>query len=227
MLKPLPTATFIILTIFAAILPARAADARADSLTVTAEKCFVEAPPEVFQLVSANTRMDMIDYYKAGMNRESANEAGGECVLLGLEPESVTLKAGTDIIYQFFVLEGKAKPYIGVIETLSTPGDESMVRFYTSDWSPVNAGKKGMFSAPRLSDWLVSDDKATRAEAVETLPFILTSYSYDPDTQTLTATNNMGSYYHPTDTPEVLKQMKHTITYKWDRKKESFVREKK
>lgn len=227
MLKTLPTATFIILTILAAILPARASGARTNSLTVTAEKCFVEAPPEVFQLISTNTRMDMIDYYKAGMDRVSANEAGGECMLLGLEPESVTLKAGTDITYQFFVLEGKAKPYIGVIETLSTPGDESMVRFYTSDWTPVDMKKKGMFSAPRLSDWMISDDKATRAEAAETLPFILTSYAYDPSTQTLTVTNNMGSYYHPTDTPEALKQLKHTITYKWDGKKEAFVREKK
>ena len=227
MLKTLPTATIAILTIVAAILPARASDIPADSVTVTAEKCFVEAPPEVFQLVSANTRMDMIDYYKAGMDRVSANEAGGECVLLSLEPESVTLKAGTDIRYQFFVIDGKSKPYIGVIETLSTPGDDSMVRFYTSDWRPIDAAKKGLFSAPRLTDWMTSADKTVRAEVTETLPFILTSYAYDPATQTLTATNNMGSYYHQTDTPDALKHLKNTITYKWDGKKEAFVREKK
>lgn len=225
--KILPTATFILLAVSTALMPDHALAAPTDSIAVTAEKCFVEAPPEVFQLVSPNTRMDMIDYYKAGMDRVSANEAGGECVLLGLEPESATLKAGTDIAYQFFVLEGKGKPYIGVIETLSTPGDESVVRFYTSDWRPVDPVRKGLFVAPRLTDWMATDDKQTKAEAAETLPFILTSYAYDPATRTLTATNNMGSYYHPTDTPEVLEHVRHTITYKWDAKKEAFVREKK
>ncbi len=193
---------------------------------MTAEKCFVEAPPEVFQLIVPNTRLDMIDYFKAGMDRKSDNAAGGECVLLSLEPESVTLKAGEGITYQFFVLEGSKKPFIGVIETLATPGEDSAVRFYTSDWNPVDAEKKGLFREPTLTDW-TDGDKKSMAQAKEALPFILTSYTYNPSTQTLTATNNMSGYYHPTDTPEALRQLRQKITYKWDAKRDAFVREKR
>ncbi len=192
---------------------------------MTAEKCFVEAPPEVFQLIVPNTRLDMVDYFKAGMDRKSANAAGGECVLLSVEPQSVMLQAGDGILCQFFVLEGSKKPLIGVIETLSTPGEDSSMKFYTSDWVPVDA-KKGIFRQPTLSDW-ANGDKATIAQAQEQLPFILVSYSYDPNTQTLTATNNMASYYHPTDTPDSLGKLRQTITYKWDARRDAFVKEKK
>ncbi len=209
--------------------PGTAADAAAGdtTATVTAEKCFVVAPPEVFQIVLPNTRMDMIDYYKAGMDRASTNAAGGECSIISLEPQSLTLKAGDGIRYQFFVVEGKKKPYIGVIETLSTPGDDSSVRFYTTDWTAVDTDKKGFFREPQLKDWMNTPDKSAREQAEETLPFVLTSYTYDPASQTLTATNNMGGYYHPTDTPDALSKMKHTITYKWDAKRDAFVMEKK
>lgn len=216
-----------ILTVCAAALSA--ADVYAQTpipAEMTAEKCFVEAPPEVFQLVLPNTRLDMIDYFKAGMDRKSGNAAGGECVLLSLDPESVTLQAGEGITCQFFVLEGSKKPFIGVIETLATPGEDSTVRFYTSDWSPVDAAKKRLFREPTLSDW-ANGDKNALDRAKEVLPFILTSYAYDPTTQTLTATNNMASYYHPTDTPDVLRQLKQKITYKWDAKRDAFIMEKK
>lgn len=227
MQKTLPIAIGL-LSLAAANISVPAAHAQTPvPIEMTAEKCFVEAPPEVFQLVQPNTRLDMVDYFKAGIDRASENAAGGECSLLSLEPESVTLKAGTGIEYQFFVLEGKQKPYIGVIETLATPGDDSMVRFYTSDWTRVDTAKKGLFREPTISDWMSVNDKRLLAEAKETMPFILASYSYDPATRTLTATNNMAAYYHPTDTPEALKHLRHTITYKWDAKRDTFVMDKK
>lgn len=221
---PRSAAILTLMTIGGALL-AHADESIPHPIRVTAEKCFVEAPPEVLSLVLPNTRMDMIDYFKAGMERASENAAGGECTLLSLDPESVTLTGGTGIKYQIFVVEGKKKPYIGVIETLATPVEESMVRFYSSDWTPVNLSKKGFFTAPVLKDWTAGDSKLTD-EARETLPFILTGYAYDPSTQTLTATNNMSGYYHPTDTPEVVDKLKHTITYRWDAGREAFVMEK-
>lgn len=219
------TAAIVTLMTLGGVLHVHAEEFIPHPIRVTAEKCFVEAPPEVLSLVLPNTRLDMIDYFKAGMERASENAAGGECKLLSLDPESVTLTGGTGIKYQIFVVEGKKKPYIGVIETLATPVEESMVRFYTSDWTPVDPAKKGFFTAPLLKDWTAGDRKLTD-ETRETLPFILTGYAYDPATLTLTATNNMSEYYHPTDTPEVVGKLKHMITYRWDAGREAFVMEK-
>lgn len=198
-----------------------------DSISITAEKCFREAPSEVLQLITPNTRLDMIDYFEAGMQRASSNAAGGECAMLQVEPKSVTLKAGEGIRYQFFVLDGSKQSYIGVIETLETPCEESAVKFYTADWTPIDAHKTGFFREPTLKDWMLENDKRTLAEARKTLPFIFTSYTYDPAAGTLTATNTMDGYYHPTDTPAILSDIRPSITYKWDSKRNAFVMSKK
>lgn len=201
------------------------AENASDSITVTAEKCFREAPPEVLNLINPNTRLDMLDYFQAGMQRASSNAAGGECIILEFDPRSVTLKAGEGIKYQFFVLQGKKQPYIGVIETLETPCEESSVKFYTTDWTPVNAMKTGLFREPTLNDWLLTGDKQKLAEARETLPFVFTAYTYNPANGTLTASNTMDGYYHPTDRPAILKDMRQSITYKWEGRHNAFVRE--
>lgn len=229
MQKILPTAIALLTLLGASIFaPGKAkADDSANSIAVTAEKCFQEAPPEVLQLITPNTRLDMIDYHKAGMQRTSTNAAGGECVLLQLDPESVTLTAGTGIKYQFFVLAGKKQPFIGVIETLETPCEESNVKFYTSDWTPVDAAKTGFFREPTLKDWMRANDKRKLDEARETLPFIFTSYTYDPANRTLTATNTMDGYYHSTDSPAILNDMRQSITYKWEGNRNAFVMYKK
>lgn len=194
-----------------------------DTIAITAEKCFQEAPSEVLPLIMPNTRLDMIDYHKAGMQRASANAAGGECMVLQLEPQSVTLTAGTGIKYQFFVLAGKKQPFIGVIETIETPCEDSTVKFYTSDWTPVDASRTGFFREPTIKDWMKENDKRKLEEARETLPFIFTAYAYDPANGTLTATNTMDGYYHSTDSPAILQDIRKSIIYKWEGKRNAFV----
>lgn len=229
MQKQFPTIITILAVLVANIFATSIAYAETanDSIIVTAEKCFCEAPPEVLQLISPNTRLDMIDYFKAGIKKASNNYAGGECSVLQLDPESVTIAAGEGIKYQFFVLQGKKRPYIGVIETLKTPCEESMVKFYTTDWTQVDAAKTGLFREPTLHDWLISANKQKSDEAKETLPFIFTAYTYNPANSTLTATNSMDGYYHSTDRPAILKDLRQTITFKWEGKRNAFVMEKK
>ena len=48
----------------------------------TAADFFVSAPLSVFPTIDPMTRMDMIDYFKAGSDKASKNLIGGECRIL-------------------------------------------------------------------------------------------------------------------------------------------------
>lgn len=185
---------------------------RIDStLSLTAEKCLAEAPFEVLPLLGRNVRLDMIDYYHAGSDRESTNDLGGTARITSLTPESITMDYGTGAKMQIFVLDPDSrKPLIGVIETLDSPIADSSMRLFNSRWEPQPGAPE-----PRLADWLATKDKADRALAEEALPYIQATYAYDPATGILTITNNMAAYFALGEGDKVMAKLKPELRYKW------------
>lgn len=194
---------------------------------LTAVKCFTEAPKDVVKHISPTTRLDMVDYYQAGMDHPSANAIGGECLITAMEPQKITVEGGTGIKYEMFVLDASSKQYIGMIETVETPIPDSMVKFYTSDWKELTGKKHALWTEPTLADWLPGADKKQLQQAREALPFVLATCSYDPQQSTLTVTNNMEQYYSKLDTPEILSQMQKQLVYRWDAKRKAFILDKR
>lgn len=179
---------------------------------LTADKCFTAAPTTIFDLLDSNTRLDMLDYFRAGVSKPSINSMDGECMVLDEEPESLIFQGGTDTTYQIFVLNPTGLHVIGVIETINTPIPDSSVKFYNTRWQPLD----DILPTPGIADWTTAKDTS---DAEQALPFVMASYRYDPATGNLTMTQNMDRYFVPSDTPAVLSQIRPTLTYHWDGKK--------
>lgn len=219
--------TLLLSLLLAALAYANATNSE-DNKGLTAEKCFKEAPGTVLGLISPNTRLDMIDYYRAGIDRQSANTAGGKCSITDLQDYSITFIGGNGIEYQMFVLDPIGNnPIIGLIQTLDTPIPDSALTLYRSDWTIIpTTSSNALGREPDYDAWVKPTNLKEISNISETVPFVLAKFVYDPSASTLTATNNTSSYFVTGDMPDALSKLKDKVTYKWQPKVKAFLPEK-
>lgn len=183
---------------------------------VTAAKAFTAAPAEVMLVLGSSVRLDMLDYFHAGSPKKSANATAGNCWIVDEQPYSLTLNASDSTRYQIFVLNPTdEQPVLGVIETIAAPVRDSILRLYDYRWEPLD---RQPFAEPPMRAWLVDTGKEAVAKAEEQLPFTLAEYSYDPDTEILTLSSTLDSYFAPSDRPEALDNIRPQLRYRWNGK---------
>lgn len=211
----------ILLLMLTAILSLQAAHGQ-----LTAAKCFADAPDDILPLLSRNTRLDMLDYYRAGADRRSSNVFEADCRILSIDSvggsSSVTYLTGNGITGQIFVLNGDTpEPLIGIIETVETPLADSNMRMFDKTWQSVgnalapSAGDMPL-PAPKLADWLKR--ASDRSAVADRLPFVMAAYSYDPRGRELTVSHSMEGYFDKAEGADVLGKMRPQLTYVWDGK---------
>lgn len=140
---------------------------------LSAAKCFTEAPATLMPLIPESTRLDMLDYFRAGSDRASRNSTEGAARILEESDYSLKFQISEGITGQFFVLNPMDKcPLIGYVETVSLPAADSSVKIFNCRWQPVKA-----LEIPELADW-IADGRADEQEILEdTLPFLFVTAS--------------------------------------------------
>lgn len=182
---------------------------------LTAGKCFAEAPQNVIPLISGSTRLDMLDYFHAGSQKASLNEAEGQARITAETPRSISFQISEGITAQMFVLNPEADcPVIGYVETVSLPVRDSSVRFFNCRWEPLD-----VFTMPVLADWVKSGRKADLDALREALPFIFATAEYDPEESALILTNTTAGYFAKSDCPQALGSMRDQIKMHWTGKR--------
>lgn len=207
----------ITILLISTVLVGKAQTVDVDTVGLTAEKCFSAAQTIEFSLLETNTRLDMLDYFHAGISKPSQNATGGDCLIEDETTYCISWTGGKDTRYQLFVLAPLSpSPIIGIVETVDTPVPDSQIRFYDSRWQELS---EDIFIEPKLADWLQGLSKDQILVATDRLPFVLYSINYDEDNQSLTLNNNMATYFHPSDTPDIVNEMRQQLTYVWDGKR--------
>jgi len=164
----------------------------AASAEITASDAFAKAPRKVIPLLDENARLDMIDYFNSNMSNSTDNSYGGKSRITSLSPQKLTARLTDASTCQVIVLPAEGGSLIGMITTVATPTPDSRMSVYTSDWSrDVTASA---FKKPTLEDWLTPEGKKNSDEVEMTVPFLLISYDYDPDSAVLTLTNNSAKF---------------------------------
>lgn len=171
---------------------------------------FTSAPQRIFPLLDTNTRLDMIDYFKANMTNESQNNLGGYSRITRLDPGMIEVKMSNASDVQFFLLDGKKGPMTGIVTTVSMPARDSRLAIYDSDWRQCD----NLFKAPALRDWMT--DPSRQAEVEMVVPFMVTEYKYNPAEKTLTLSNNLKTFLSDDIYEMVSPLMKSKIVYVWN-----------
>lgn len=194
---------------------AGSADSASAPKPLTAVNAFVDAPVEVFPTLDRMTRMDMVDYYDSGSQRASKNAFKGDARILSASPAQLTVSTSDVSVVELSLLEQKKDTVIMVITTLCTPTEDSSVKFYTRDWKQVD----GLFVVPLLDDWTREEARDRKEDLENSVPFMLARCTYVPETNTLTLTNNLGSYLPEEALGLAEGALRQSISFRWDGKK--------
>lgn len=181
----------------------------------TAAEAFTTAPAGIFPLLDKNARLDMVDYYNSGLNTPSANRLQGRSAITSLTPATLTVKITDSSSAQIALLPAGNDTIIAVVSTVATPGLDSTLKFYDRSWRQLPADK--YFTAPGWKDWVTPGHDASEITAYT--PFMLASYFIDPDTSTLTATNNIATFLDEDTYKTVAPALNPSLIYKWNGKR--------
>ena len=189
------------------------------TLTVTAQKtaadAFTTAPTGIFPLLDQNTRLDMVDYYNSGLATPSANRLQGRSAITSLTPATITVKITDSSSAQIALLPAGRDTIFAVISTVATPGLDSTIKFYDSNWAPRPTDRP--VPPPRGSAGMTP--RPPRPALTAHTPFMLASYFIDTDAGTLTATNNLATFLDEDTYKTLSPALRPTLTYKWNGKR--------
>ena len=184
---------------------------------LTASEAFASAPQGVFPLLDKNTRLDMVDYYRNGMSTASQNSLDGRSMITEMTPESITVKITDSSAAQLAVLTSPKGQIIALINTVATPGLDSNIRFYDSEWRLLDGS--GIFSKPDWKEWMTAAGQENSDEVTMQVPFMLSSYRIDPVTSRLTLTNNLSRFLDKEVYESLSSYLRPSLTYDWTGKK--------
>lgn len=181
-------------------------------------EAFIKAPKSVFPLLDDMTKLDMIDYYNSSLSTSSANVLDGKSRITLLQPQKMTIEMTNASTYEIDLLTtASGDTIITLISTVSTPAHDSQLTVYSSDWSANLTDK--FFERPSLDDWLTAEGKNNSGEVEALVPFLLVSYSYNPEERALSLTNNTKDFLSTDIYDIVAAYLKPSITYLWNGKK--------
>lgn len=157
----------------------------------TAGEIFAQAPDRVLRLLPQSTRLDMLDYFRYGSDKASANALGGDARITSESPADIRLQLSERAEIQLCVLTAGRDTVVAVVETLMTPVPDSRIEFYSlPSWQTVKSPVK----MPVRADWLTDEGRRHADELEALLPFDFVEARFDPDEGRLVLTNNARQY---------------------------------
>lgn len=179
----------------------------------TAADFFVDAPHEVVPVLARNTRLDMLDYFRAGLQTSSANSLDGKSRVIAESPEAVTVQLSRDASMQIAVLPAGRDTVLAVIRTVLTPLADSNITFYDArTWEPLRRQPP----MPGAVEFL-APGKSLKGAAVP--PFLFVRAEYRPEDNTFRFTNTTEGFYVSGDRPDGLALLRPVINMKYTPRK--------
>lgn len=158
----------------------------------TAMDAFKDLPQEVFNLLPRNTRLDMVDYFQAGLTTPSRNVFGGDSRILSAAPGKLEVLVGQESVLTLAMVPQGRDSLVAVIETVKTPVPDSSLKLYRVNgegWTPVPA------QLPSAVDFLTPQGRKAGLEPADFPPMFFMSVEYDPETAVFTFRNRCPQHW--------------------------------
>ena len=178
----------------------------------TAAELFIAAPNEAMMMFDRNLRMDMLDYYRAGLDRKvSLFDTPDGAKITALDDNSITISIGDNSKIQFAVIPQAGlvrDTTVVIIETTATPVPDSSIFYYRpgKDQDIV----RPVDGAPTVKDFLAKADRKSK----DLPPFLLATAEYLPDKKRFVFTNTTAQYYLDSVRPQIVENMAKTLTFR-------------
>ncbi|MBR1794221.1 MAG: DUF3256 family protein [Bacteroidales bacterium] len=103
------------------------------------DSLFVNAPQAVLPLLDRNARLNLLDFYHAGMAARAENRLGGEARLLELSDVHLVLSPVEGSRWELVRVPWRGDSAVVCLHTLSLPAEDTRVRLFSEDWQPLPA----------------------------------------------------------------------------------------
>ena len=186
--------------------------------TLDIKTCFVSAPDSLLPHLGVNSRKDLLDLQAAGQESRVTGRLGQSVSLVSLDERTLTLSLTEISTLQIALLPAKSGAVVAVIHTVGLPAADSRVRFYDTQWRPLDGS--ALFTPPQAQDFL-SGSKKAKAATARMLPLLPVAYEIEGDI--LRATQHIQEYL-PQEVGEKIAPQLLTapLVYRWNGKR--FVR---
>ena len=197
----------IILLLGSAVLKLSAQDMRS---------IFLNAPDDIFPLLTKNCRADLVDFIDAGMKAKVMNDFDGTSVLESIDDDYLLLATTASSTMQLKLLPIQNDTIICMVKSVKAEAVDSRIFFYDLNWTLLDGS--GMFIQPEIEDFF-KPDVATEKIA-DICDMYLVSLMLDRDDNSLVAEYTMPAYMSAEDAEKVTPVLR-KLVYNWDG--ESFV----
>ena len=178
---------------------------------------FFTMPQADFPMIDSMTRMDMADYFRSGMAKTSNPIISEPVRILSAEPLQMTFMEGTGVETTIGILAKSADTLLVVTRRISMPQLDGPVTVYDASWQKLDPQP---FAGTVLSDWLTDEGKSRREEVQASLPFLLYTTKFDPQSKKLTLTLAMDQYFSPGDELKMVNAcLRPQVQYRYDGKR--------
>lgn len=174
---------------------------------------FAEAPQSVIPVVDRNSRLDMLDYFRSGLTTTTANLTGNRSSITALSPQSVTLDISSSTTVQLALIPVKNDTIVAVIETVSTPAEDSSIKFFTTSWQELPTP-----ALPAYKDFILPASRK-KAAGCEAPSMFFTKAAYDETDGSFIFTDTSAAHYYSKEKPEVFSFMTPEIRMRYTGKK--------
>lgn len=183
-------------------------------------RVFLSAPESMFPLIPQMKRMDMLDYYRAGVGKSSANRLGGESRIVSENDDTIVIEevGAEGVVTSVSAVRGSAKSdtVLVVVTNYLTPAADGAVKVWSTSWEPLS-GK--IFEEPLVRDWIVDKPALGREDIENLLPFMPARYTFDPQTGILTLTPTADTFLGKHEFGKVKDSILPELKYRWTGKK--------
>jgi hypothetical protein len=162
----------------------------------TMESVFAEMPDEYIHQLDDAWRKDLITLYKEGKDATLQNLINGTSSLTKLTDDylSLTVSERSKVEMKLLPLVNDTK-LICMITTVYGPAPDSRVRFFTSEWKPLDSTD---LLTPVGKEWFIEEgvdnNSINYMEAISLLDMDLFEYSLNPDNLELTEAYSTPKY---------------------------------
>lgn len=170
---------------------------------------FLNAPDDIFPLLSGNDRADLVDYIEAGMTAKVTNRFDGTSVLQELEADYLKLATTASSDVQLKLLPFQGDTVICMVKTVRAEAADSRIRFYDKEWNLLDG--ELMFRFPSISEFFTS----AANEYVDKCDIYLVSLTLSAVDNTLVAEYTMPDYMSVEDSKKV-KPLLRKLVYRWN-----------
>lgn len=175
---------------------------------------FFTDPAAPIGFVSANTRLDMADYFREGMAYDSKNVFDEPVRIIRADSVSVTFRTASQCETTLSLLECAGDTILITAETVRLPQPDGKVEMWDTAWNPL---AKPVISDYTLDDWLTDQGRAERSEVEAWLPFMLAVPQFDAASGRLVWTNTLGSYFAGSEESDrIARWLKPSLSYTFD-----------